>query len=109
MYAVGDGADSVIGEHASRYFTVAHSHTVHVAGKPEGEVSHVQFVAMPCVGFGKKFTAFLAENLFSHGAWKVIVSGGNGRMRGEDAHTPDAIQIDLLYAASKALFETAFE
>src|SRR5438128_12435813 len=109
MNAIGDRADVVRRKHSAGNFTVAHSHTVHVSRESQCQVRHVQGVAFPGLSLVEQRHLFASENLAYQTARELLMASGTRSVGSEDAHVAHAINVELLQAAGKALFEPSFK
>ena len=106
MHAVGNGVDRIFGKHQLRDLGVFLGDAVDVIAEVQGKMGHVeQAVIAEDILHLRKFLPPQHADRQLQG--KLVVAGGHGRVRGEDAQLPDRAYIVVregLPAVTRGLF-----
>jgi hypothetical protein len=100
--AVGDGVDMHLREHGLRDLAVLHGHAVDVAREAQRQIGHVEQVVMQAAEALDDRGALMAEHLQHLVQAELVMAGGHGSVRGEDALLGDGVGVSSVAAESGA-------
>ena len=107
--SVGDGVDLVVGEHLLRDLAVLHGDAVDEAREAQGDVGHVHEAVVEAAELVDGGGAVVAKDLVHLVDAELIVTGGDGRVGGEDALLADEVDVGFGRVAQRFAGEVIFK